>query len=113
MAMWGGSLIKVALLGWLIEGVHNEVALRTLCPVAAAALEAAEVSRATVATVVLVAVVSAEMAVSEAKAVSKAAVGLKAAAATSVVATAICKEKSARVLAEKWLGASFDCRRGP
>jgi hypothetical protein len=101
MAMWGGSLIKVALLGWLIEGVHNEVALRTLCPVAAAALEVAEVSRATV--------VSAEMAVSEAKA----AVGLKAAAATSAVATAICKEKSARVLAEKWLGASFDCRHGP
>jgi hypothetical protein len=108
--MWGGNLIEVALLGWSIEGVHNEVALRTLYPVAAAALEVAEVSRATVVSAV---VVSTEMAVSEAKAVSKAAVGLKAAAATSAVATAICTEKSARVLAEKWLGASFDCRRGP
>ncbi len=107
------NLIEVALLGWLIEGVHNEVVLRTLYPVAAAALETAEVSRATVATVVSAAVVSTVMAVSEAKAVSKAAVGLKAAAATSAVATAICKEKSARVLAGKWLGASFDCRRGP
>ncbi len=99
-------------MGWLIGGVHSEVALKTLYPVAMAALEAAEVLRATVATVESAAAVSTVMAMSEAKAVSKAAVGLKAATAISAVATAICK-KSARVLAGKWLGASFDCRRGP
>jgi hypothetical protein len=106
----------VALLGWLIEGVHSDVALRTLYPVAAAAAEAAELS---VATVVLAAVVSKVMAVSwgmamsKAKAMSKATVELKVAAATSVVATAICKGKSASVLVGRSLGASFDCCRGP
>jgi hypothetical protein len=50
---------------------------------------------------------------SKAKAVSKATVELKAAAATSAMATAICKGKSARVLVGRWIGASFDCHRGP
>ncbi len=100
----------MALLGWLIEGVHSDVALRTLYPVAVAASEAAELS---VATVVLAAVVSKVMAVSWGMAMSKATVELKAAAATSAVATAICKGKSASVLVGRWLDAIFDCCRGP
>ncbi len=51
--MWGGNLIEVVLLGWLIEGVHNEVALRTLYPVAAAALEAAVLEAAALEAVAL------------------------------------------------------------
>jgi hypothetical protein len=111
-AMWGGILRKVALLGWLIEGVHSDVALKTRY-LAAAASKAAEVSEATV--VLKAMTVSRGMVMSKAKAVSKATVELKAAAATSEMATAvaICKGKSARVLVGRWLGANLDCPRGP
>jgi hypothetical protein len=113
--MWGGNLRKVALLGWLIEGVHSDVALKTLYLVAAAASRAAGVSEATVVWTVMA--VSWGMAMTKAMAVSKAKAmeELKAAAATSAMAmaTAICKGKSARVLVGRWLAASFDCHRGP
>ncbi len=101
------------LLGWLIEGFHSDVALKTRCLMAAAASKAIEVSEATVVSKVMA--VSRGMAMSKATAVSKATAELKAAAATSAMATAvaICKGKSARMLVGRWLDANFDRQRGP
>jgi hypothetical protein len=46
--MWGGILKKVALLGWLIERICSDIALKTLHPMAAAVSKAREVSEAPV-----------------------------------------------------------------